>query len=114
MANSMVLVRTDTIRAAGNQEMINSLLPVFESQEMKNVKAERDIYKMKVELHEPKRKADLLEAREYARTHYVVERPSLPMRIFLGGYGLLISAAIGLFEGMVEFANVLTGDAGSD
>ena len=110
MTNSMVLVRTDTIRAAGNQEMINSLLPVFESAEMRNVKAERDIYKMKVELHEPKRKADLLEAREYARTHYVVERPSLPMRIFLGGYGLLISAAIGLFEGMVEFANVLTGD----
>lgn len=110
MTNSMVLVRTDAICAAGNQEMINSLLPVFESQEMKNVKAERDIYKMKVEIREPKRKADLLEAMEYARIHYVVEPPSLPMKIFLGGYGLLISAAIGLFEGMVEFANVLTGD----
>lgn len=51
MTNSMVLVKTDdTIRAAGIQKMIESLLPVFESAVMKNIKAERDIYKMRVEM----------------------------------------------------------------
>lgn len=108
MTNSMVIVRTnDTIRAAGDQKMIESLLPVFESDEMKNIKAERDVYKMKVEMHEPKKKADLLRASKYARTHYVVKCPSRFEKIILGGYGLIISIIVGLFEGMVEFANEL-------
>ena len=107
MTNSMILVKTDAIRAAGNQDMINSVLPVFESAEMKNIKAERGIYKMKVEMHEPKKKADLIRAMENARENYTVAQPSTLERIVLGGYGLIISATIGLFKGMVNAVNDL-------
>lgn len=107
MTNSMILVKTDAIRAAGNQDMINSLLPVFESAEMRNIKAERDIYKMKVEMHEPKQKADLMRAMEYARENYVVAQPSTLERVFLGVYGLIISATVGLFNGIVNAVNEL-------
>ena len=107
MTNSMILVKTDAIRAAGNQDMINSVLPVFESAEMKNIKAERDIYKMKVEMHEPKKKADLIRAMENARENYTVAQPSTLERIVLGGYGLIISATVGLFKGMVNAVNDL-------
>lgn len=108
MTNSMILVKTDdTIRAAGNQEMIESLLPVFESAEMKNIKAERDIYKMKVEMHKPKMKADLMRAIEFARENYAVREPSTFERVVLGGYGLIISATVGLFNGIVNAVNEL-------
>ena len=108
MTNSTILVKTDdTIRAAGNQEMIESLLPVFESAEMKNIKAERDIYKMRVEMREPKRKADLARAIESARETYAVKEPSTFERVVLGGYGLIISATVGLFKGMVNAVNDL-------
>lgn len=108
MTNSMILVKTDdAIRAAGNQEMIESLLPVFESTEMKNIKAERDIYKMRVEMHEPKKRAELARAMESARENYAVREPSTFERIVLGGYGLIISATVGLFNGMVNAVNDL-------
>ena len=108
MTNSMILVKTDdAIRTAGNQEMVNALAPVFESAEMKNIKAERDIYKMKVEMHEPKKKADLMRAMEYARENYAVAQPSTFERIVLGGYGLIISVTVGLFKGMVNAVNDL-------
>lgn len=107
MTNRMILVKTDAIRAAGNQDMINSLLPVFESNELKNIKAERDIYKMKVEMHEPKKKADLMRAMEYARENYTVAQPSIFKRIVFGGYGLIISATVGLFHGIVNAMNEL-------
>lgn len=107
MTNSMILVKTDAIRAAGNQDMINSLLPVFESNELKNIKAERDIYKMKVEMHEPKKKADLMRAMEYARENYTVAQPSAFERVMFGGYGLVISAVVGLFNGIANGVNEL-------
>ena len=108
MTGSMILVKTaDSIRAAGNQDMVNALVPVFESVEMKNIKAERDIYKMKVEMHEPKKKAELARAIEYARENYTVAQPSTLERIVLGGYGLVISAVVGLFNGIVNAVNEL-------
>lgn len=107
MTDSMILVKTDAIHAAGNQDMINSLLPVFESNELKNIKAERDIYKMKVEMHEPKKKADLMRAMENARENYTVAQPSTLERIVLGGYGLVISAIVGLFNGIANEVNEL-------
>jgi hypothetical protein len=108
MTGSMILVKTaDSIRAAGNQDMVNSLLPVFESAEMRNIKAERDIYKMRVEMHEPKKKAELARAIESARENYAVREPSTFERIVLGGYGLVISATVGLFNGIVNAVNEL-------
>lgn len=108
MTGSIILVKTaDSIRAAGNQDMVNSLLPVFESAEMRNIKAERDIYKMKVEMHEPKKRAELARAIESARENYAVREPSTFERIVLGGYGLIISATVGLFNGIVNAVNEL-------
>ena len=108
MTGSMILVKTaDSIRAAGNQDMVNALVPVFESAEMKNIKAERDIYKMRVEMHEPKKRAELARAIEYARENYTVSQPSTLERIVLGGYGLIISVTVGLFNGIVNAVNEL-------
>ena len=108
MTNSMILVKTDdAIRAAGNHEMIESLLPVFESAEMKNIKAERDIYKMRVEMREPKRKAELAKAIESARENYAIREPSTFERVVLGGYGLFVYATVGLFNGIVNAVNEL-------
>lgn len=108
MTGSMILVKTaDSIRAAGNQDMVDALVPVFESNELKNIKAERDIYKMKVEMHEPKKKADLMRAMENARENYIVAQPSIFERILLGGYGLVISAIVGLFNGIANEVNEL-------
>ena len=108
MTGSMILVKTaDSIRAAGNQDMVNALVPVFESAEMKNIKAERDIYKMRVEMHEPKKRAELARAIESARENYAVREPSTFERIVLGGYGLIISATVGLFNGIVNAVNEL-------
>ena len=75
--------------------------------EMENIMAERDIYKMRVEMHEPKKKADLIRAMEYARENYTVVQPSTLERIVLGGYGLIISATVGLFNGIVNAVNEL-------
>lgn len=103
MANSMMI-----IRAAGNQEMINSLLPVFESPELEEAKRERDWYKMQVDIQKPRRKATLRRDLKHARTHYVVRRPMLPARIVLGIYGLLISMFVGFFKGIEHISKELT------
>lgn len=75
--------------------------------EMENIKAERDIYKMKVEMYEPKKRADLIRAMENARENYAVSQPSTLERIVLGGYGLVISAIVGLFNGIANEVNEL-------
>lgn len=103
MANSMMI-----IRAAGDQGMINSLLPVFESPELKEAKRERDWYKMQIDIQRPRRKATLRRNLMYARTHYVVRRSILPVRIILGTYGLLISILVGFFKGVEHISKELT------
>lgn len=75
--------------------------------EIENIKAERDIYKMRVEMHEPKKRAELARAIEYARENYAVTQPSTLERVVLGGYGLIISATVGLFNGIVNAVNEL-------
>lgn len=75
--------------------------------EMENIMAERDIYKMRVEMHEPKKRAELARAIEYARENYAVAQPSTLERVFLGVYGLIISATVGLFNGIVNAVNEL-------
>ena len=75
--------------------------------EMENIKAELDIYKMRVEMHEPKKRAELARAIEYARENYAVAQPSTLERVVLGGYGLIISATVGLFNGIVNAVNEL-------
>lgn len=95
------------IRATGNADAINSLLPIFESTELTKVKEERDWYKMKVEMQEPRRKADFARGIENARSNYVVRRPPLPARIVLGSYGLLVSIVVGFFKGVENISNTL-------
>lgn len=102
MANNLMV-----IRATGDAAAINSLLPVFESPELTKVKQERDMYKMKVEIREPRRKADFMRDLEYANANYVVRRPMLPTRIVLGSYGLLISMVVGFFKGVEHISDVL-------
>lgn len=102
MANNLMV-----IRATGNAAAINSLLPVFESPELTRVKEERDWYKMKVEMQEPRRKADFARGIENARNNYVVRRPYLPVRMMLGSYGLLVSIVVGFFKGVENISNTL-------
>lgn len=75
--------------------------------EMENIMAERDIYKMRVEMHEPKKRAELVRAIEYARENYTVAQPSTLEKIVFGVYGLVISATVGLFNGIVNAVNEL-------
>lgn len=103
MSNSLMV-----IRAAGNQEMVNALLPVFESPELKKCKKERDEYKKKYEITLPRRQADFASLMENVRTNYVVKKPNPLSCMLLGIYGLVICAIHGFYRGLVSISNDLT------
>lgn len=74
---------------------------------LEEVEQERDWYKMRVDIQEPRRKADLLRDLEYARNNYVVKRSILPVRVMLGMYGLIVSIFVGLYRWLVHISDEL-------
>lgn len=102
MVNDLVIIRANNkVRASGDKETINTLLPVFETPQLKK-------YKCKVDMWQPRRAADFAALTEYARTHYIVREYTRPEKIFWGGCGLIVSIIHGFFEALVKASNELT------
>ena len=71
----------------------------------KKIEEERDKYKMMVDLYRSRRKVEFARDTRNARQYYKVERPRLPARIILGGYGLVICGVSAFFNGLVDISS---------
>lgn len=100
--NELVIVRNNgNIKAAGNPEAINALLPVFESHALEE-------YERKIALWKQRRKTNFIEQTESARINYAVRKPTLPEKVFWGCTGLIVVAVNGFFKGIVDMSRSLT------
>lgn len=100
--NELVIVKNNgNIKAAGNPEAINALLPVFESHALEE-------YERKIALWKQRRKFNFIEQTESARINYAVRKPTLPERVFWGCIGLVVVAVNGFFKSVIDMSRNLT------